>query len=98
MTATKAGVPPGAGRRVAPAATTPPAENPTIPTRSGDTPRSARYLAASVPSLVMERAMKPPPGQIMAAVPFLVAAEGLKTISEGLVTFVTTSVFQSFEK
>ena len=35
------------------------------------TPFAARYLATSVPSLAMERAMKPPPGQTTMAVPFL---------------------------
>jgi len=62
------------------------------------TPLSARYLATSVPSLVMERAINPPPGQITTAVPFLNVGAGLKTIRLGLVTLATTSVFQIFEK
>ena len=56
------------------------------------------YLATSVPSLVMERAINPPPGQITTAVPFLNSGEGLKTVRLGLVTLATTSVFQTFEK
>jgi hypothetical protein len=62
------------------------------------TPFAVRYLATSVPSLVMESAMKPPPGQITTAVPFLNSGAGLKTVRLGLVTFATTSVFQTFEK
>ena len=42
--------------------------------------------------------MNPPPGQITAAVPFFVAADGLNTVSDGFVTLLTTSVFHSFEK
>jgi hypothetical protein len=42
--------------------------------------------------------MKPPPGQTIMAVPFSVPGAGLKTVSVGLVTLVTTSVFQTFEK
>ena len=61
-------------------------------------PFAARYLATSVPSLVMESAMKPPPGQITTALPFFDSGEGLKTVRVGLVTLVTTSVFQTLEK
>ena len=61
-------------------------------------PLAARYWATSVPSLLMERAIKPPPGQITMALPFRNSAEGLKTVSVGFVTLVTTSVFQVFEK
>ena len=56
------------------------------------------HFATSVPSLVIESAMKPPPGQMTAAVPLFLRRDGLKTVSDGLVTLVTTSVFQSFEK
>jgi hypothetical protein len=42
--------------------------------------------------------MKPPPGQIMIAAPLLAPEVGLYTFSVGLVTLVTTSVFQTFEK
>ena len=59
---------------------------------------AAMYLATSVPSLLMESAIKPPPGQITIAVPFADSREGLKTVRVGLVTLVTTSVFQTFEK
>jgi hypothetical protein len=62
------------------------------------TPLAARYFATSIPSLVMESAMNPPPGQITTPVPFLNSAEGLKTVNVGLVTFVTTSVFHTLEK
>ena len=48
------------------------------------TPFAARYLATSVPSLAMDRAIKPPPGQMTIAVPFFNSAEGLKTVSVGL--------------
>src|SRR5581483_5889317 len=62
------------------------------------TPRAVRYFATSMPSLLMESAMNPPPGQITTPVPFLDSAEGLYTVKIGLVTFVTTSVFHTFEK
>jgi hypothetical protein len=62
------------------------------------TPLAATYLATSLPSLLMSRATKPPPGQITSAVPFLNSGEGLKTVRLGLVTLVTTSVLQIFEK
>jgi hypothetical protein len=41
---------------------------------------------------------KSAPGQITMALPFRNSAEGLKTVRVGLVTLVTTSVFQVFEK
>ena len=46
----------------------------------------------------MESAMNPPPGQITTAVPFFNSGAGLKTVRLGLVTLVTTSVFQTLEK
>jgi len=51
-----------------------------------------------LPSLLMERAINPPPGQMTTADPFFNVAEGLKTVRLGLVTLATTSVFQVFEK
>src|SRR5689334_12133416 len=62
------------------------------------TPLLTRYCATSVPSLAIESAMKPPPGQMTTAVPFFNSGEGLKTVRLGLVTLLTTSVFQTFEK
>jgi hypothetical protein len=47
---------------------------------------------------VIESAMKPPPGQTTTAVPFFNSGAGLKTVRVGMVTFVTTSVFQTLEK
>ena len=61
------------------------------------TPLAARYLATSVPSLAMDRAINPPPGQMTIAVPFFNAREGLNTVRVGWVTFVTTSVCQTVE-
>jgi hypothetical protein len=62
------------------------------------TPLAATYLATSLPSPLMVRAIKPPPGQITSAVPFHNSGEGLKTVRLGLVTLVTTSALQIFEK
>ena len=61
------------------------------------TPFAAKYLATTPPSLVMERAIKLPPGHITIAVPFFCSGAGLKIVSVGFVTLVTTSVFQVFE-
>ena len=60
------------------------------------TPLAVMYLATSVPCSVMTSAIKPPPGHITTAVPFLNSGEGLKTIRLGLVTLATTSVFPTF--
>jgi len=59
---------------------------------------SQQVLGDIVALAVDERAIKPPPGQITTAVPFLNSGEGLKTVRLGLVTLATTSVLQIFEK
>jgi hypothetical protein len=61
-------------------------------------PRAASHFATSIPSLWIESAMNPPPGQITAALLVGVPPVGLNTKRLGRVTFATTSVFQTFEK
>jgi hypothetical protein len=61
-------------------------------------PFAASHLATSTPSLFMDNAIKPPPGQITTPLPLPDPGEGLNKVRVGLVTFVTTSVFQTFEK
>src|SRR5579871_6231181 len=62
------------------------------------TPFDASQLATSMPSLLIESAMNPPPGQITTDVPVAWPGWGLYTVRVGWVTLVTTSVCQTLEK
>jgi hypothetical protein len=59
---------------------------------------SCSHVLGNIDALAGDGVIKPPPGQVTTAVPFLNSGEGLKTVRLGLVTLATTSVFQIFEK
>ena len=58
------------------------------------TPFCTSHFATSNPSLLIDRARKPPPGAIITAVPLALPASGTKTVSVGFVTLNTTFVCQ----
>ncbi len=62
------------------------------------TPIPLSHLATSLPSLLIESAWNPPPGQIMTDAPVAIAGSGSHAVSVGRETLVTTCVFQILEK
>src|SRR5437868_12356832 len=62
------------------------------------TPLALSHFATSTPSLLMESAWKPPPGQMTTAVPLATAGAGAYTVNVGCDTLVTTCVLKIGEQ